>query len=79
MNRRRFLRHSALAVATDEMAGWKKQQRLLAVKSRAEKAAPVMEDPDMFRQLVLAVKELRSPPGTSSDDEPIFGHDNMQE
>jgi hypothetical protein len=41
-------------------------------KSRAEKPAPVLVDPDMLRQLIQAVKELRSPSGTSSDDEPIF-------
>jgi hypothetical protein len=48
-------------------------------KSRVEKPAPVMVDPEMFRQLILAVKELRSPSGTSSDDEPILGLDNMEE
>ena len=41
-------------------------------KSRVEKPASVVLDATMFRQLILAVKELRTPSGASSDDEPIL-------
>ena len=41
-------------------------------KCRTEKPATVVLDAAMFRQHILAVKELRTPSGSSSDDEPIL-------
>ena len=55
-----------------------KEGEMSAKQGRAEKPASVVVDAEMFRQLVMAVKELRTPSGTSSDDEPLLERDDMQ-
>ena len=55
-----------------------KEGEMSAKKGRVEKPASVVVDAEMFRQLVMAVKELRTPFGTSSDDEPLLERDDMQ-
>jgi hypothetical protein len=47
-------------------------------KSRTEKPTTVVHDAAVLRQLILAVKELRTPSGSSSDDEPLLEREDMQ-
>ena len=46
-------------------------------KSRTEKLTTVVLDATTLRQLILTVKELRTPSGLSSDDEPILEREDM--
>ena len=47
-------------------------------KRRTEKSTSVVLDAAMFRHMVRAVKELRTPSESSSDDEPILERADMQ-